>query len=209
MNSRSASFVKTIVLVPLMVLLLFTFTGRTAPPAVDSNEGVLIRTSKPYQSLVTRIEALGGTVTQQYKYVDAIAAEIPRNALSALRSDLAPGSISKDLIVPAPKSVDTTAGRGLAQSGDETQITAEDVQSIAIDDGSGSINPNAYLINNSIMNVTPLLAGGTTGAASPLNFPKRPADGESAFQARVMRMPSDCAPHFHAPKLVSTAGKDH
>jgi hypothetical protein len=57
---------------------LFTSTGRTAPSSSDPEEKVLIRTSKPYQSLVNKIETLGGKVTQQYKYVDAIAAEIPR-----------------------------------------------------------------------------------------------------------------------------------
>ena len=115
---------------------------------------------------MNRIEALGGKVTQQYKYVDAIAAEIPRSALISMRSGLAAGSISKDLIVPAPRSVDTTAARGLAQSGEENRITAEDVQPLAAvgTPGSDASNPNAYLINNSIMNVSPLLAGGTTGA---------------------------------------------
>jgi subtilisin family serine protease len=166
MTSRIALFAKMALLITLTALLLFTSSGRTAPFAADPGEKVLIRTSKPYQSLVNKIEAVGGKVTQQYKYVDAIAAEIPRNSLGAVRSELAPGAISKDLIVPSPRSVETTGGRGLAQSGEENQIIAEDVQPIA---GVGTPesdanNPNAYLINNSIMNVSPLLAGGTTGA---------------------------------------------
>jgi subtilisin family serine protease len=164
MISKKTSFNISISLIPLTILLFFTFTGQTAPSAVDLTESVLIRTSKPYQPLVTRIEAAGGRVTQQYKYVDAIAAEVPRNALNGLRSDLVPGSISKDLIVPVPKSVDTAAARGLAQTGDDSRIAADDVQPIAVDNVTGSINPNAYLINNSIMNVTPLLLAGTTGA---------------------------------------------
>src|SRR5258705_8669532 len=166
MTSRITLFAKMAVLIPLTALLLFTSSGRTAPFAADPGEKVLIRASKPYQSLVNKIEALGGKVTQQYKYVDAIAAEIPRSALNSVRSELAPGAISKDLIVPAPRSVDTTGGRGLAQSGEENHITAEDVQPLAMvgTPGSDASNPNAYLINNSIMNVSPLLAGGTTGA---------------------------------------------
>src|SRR5258705_9123243 len=166
MTSRNPLFAKFAVLIPLLGLLLFTSIGRTAPSASDPEEKVLIRASKPYRSLVNKIEALGGRVTQQYKYVDAIAAEIPRSALSDLRSDLAAGSISKDLIVPAPRSVDTSGGRVRAQRGENNQITAEDVQPLAVVGTSGfdASNPNAYLINNSIMNVTPLLAGGTTGA---------------------------------------------
>jgi len=166
MTSRNPLFAKFALLIPLLGLLLFTSIGRTAPSASDSEEKVLIRASKPYQSLVNKIETLGGKVTQQYKYVDAIAAEIPRSALNSVRSELTPGSISKDLIVPTPRSVDTSGGRGLAQSGEENQITAEYVQPLAAvgTPGSDASNPNAYLINNSIMNVSPLLAGGTTGA---------------------------------------------
>jgi subtilisin family serine protease len=164
---RRTLFVSLVVLVSAMVLLSLTFTGRTAPSAADSSERVLIRTSKPYQPLVDKIEALGGKVTQQYKYADAIAAEIPRSALRGLRSSVVPGAITKDLIVPAPESVDTTGGRtGLTRSGAENEITAEDVQPLGDIQTPGSVanDPNAYLINNSIMNVTPLLAGGTTGA---------------------------------------------
>ncbi|MGH9904236.1 MAG: S8 family serine peptidase, partial [Pyrinomonadaceae bacterium] len=121
----------------------------------------------PYQPLVTRIESLGGTVTQQFKYANGIAAQIPRTALANLQSTLPEGAISKDLDVPAPESVDTLRGRtGLAQTGEENLITAEDVQPFSDIDtpGSQEVSPNAYTINNSIMNVSPLHAAGTTGA---------------------------------------------
>lgn len=165
-KKKRTPFVFLAAFLPITVLFLSTFNGQTAPSNSNSVERVLIRTPKPYQPLVARIESLGGTVTQQFKYANGVAAEIPRSALTSLRSTLPTGAITKDLDVPAPQSVDTLRGRtGLAQTGEENQITAEDMQSLGdIPTVSPDVSPNAYLINNSIMNVSPLHAGGTTGA---------------------------------------------
>jgi subtilisin family serine protease len=162
---RSSLFVCVAVMVAVTVCLLLTSAGRTASVATSEKEKVLIRASKPYSSLVNKIRSLGGTVTQQYKYADAIAAEIPRDALGSLRNSVPAGAITKDLIVPAPQSVDTLRDRkGLTRTGDENQITAEDVQPLGDIDSPGAVRANAYTINNSIINASALHAGGTTGA---------------------------------------------
>ena len=56
-------------------------------------ESVLIETSKPYTKVVSDIQALGGRVKQQYQYVDAVAAEVPSNAMGTLRALTGPGRI--------------------------------------------------------------------------------------------------------------------
>ena len=163
-----------------VVLLTVTLMSLPGPAQADPTEKVLIRTTRPYTELVSAIEVLGGKVTYQYKYVDAIAAEIPRDSLRVIRSMVGPNAITKDLFVPAPTNVDTLRGRkGLVQTGEEEQIRYESVQVIGAGDSSrkkrgkkerayslegiAAEHPNAYLINNAINNVSGLHAGGNLG----------------------------------------------
>ena len=48
-------------------------------------ESVIIQTPKPYGKLVSGIQALGGNVKRQCKYVDGVAADIPTSAMDSLR----------------------------------------------------------------------------------------------------------------------------
>ena len=168
----------------LLFVVLLTVTLMSLPglAQADPTEKVLIRTTKPYTELVSAIEVLGGKVTYQYKHVDAIAAEISRDALRIIRGMVGPNAITKDLFVPAPTSVDTLRGRkGLVQTGEEERIRYESVQVIGSEDlprkkrGQKKKQevysleeiaveyPNAYLINNAIMNVSSLHADGILG----------------------------------------------
>jgi len=129
-------------------------------------EKVLIRTAKPYGKMVSTVEALGGRVTYQYKYVDAMAAEVPQEGLRILRRMVAANAISKDLLVPAPTSVDTTrGGEGLARTGEESKIAYESVKALTAGDlpAFAAENPGAYLVNNTIMNLDALHGGGILG----------------------------------------------
>ncbi len=165
-----------------VVLLTVTLMSLPGPAQADPTEKVLIRTTKPYTELVSAIEVLGGKVTYQYKYVDAIAAEISRDALRIIRGMVGPNAITKDLFVPAPTNVDTLRGRkGLVQTGEEERIRYESVQVIGSEDSPGKKRrqkkkqevysleeiaveyPNAYLINNTLMNISSLHAGGILG----------------------------------------------
>ena len=95
----------------------------------DHREAVLIRCSKPYTWVVSRIEALGGKVTYQYEHVDAIAAEIPLGALGFIRGMVGPNAITKDTIVPAPAPVNTLLGKErFVQGPGEEPLEAEEVQ---------------------------------------------------------------------------------
>jgi hypothetical protein len=87
----------------LVSVVLFT---AAAPAQIADREKVLIRTAKPYTNLVAAITAAGGTVAYQYKYIDAIAAEIPATELPGIRAMVAPNAISKDVILAAPAMAD-------------------------------------------------------------------------------------------------------
>jgi subtilisin family serine protease len=149
----------------LMLVLAFAATATLAQTG-DPGEKVLIRTAQPYDALVASIQSLGGRVTYQYKYMDAIAAEVPRKVLASLRDKIGVGNITKDEIIPLPTNVDTLGGRNLTPSTAVNEITADsfsaldavDIQSIA------TVNPNGYLTNLEVANVASLHASGITGA---------------------------------------------
>lgn len=138
-----------------------------AASAQGEREKVLIRAAKPYTQLVARIEALGGSVTYQYTYVNGVAAEVPRAALGAIRELVGPEAITKDLVVPAPTSVDTRRGRE-ASTTDVAEITAEaaevlDAEQLA---SLAAVNPQAYAPNNGVANVSALHSSGFLGTGS-------------------------------------------
>ena len=72
--------------------------GSTAAVA----EPVIIKCKRPCTAVVQAIESNGGVVRYRYKYVDAIAAEVARPALRAVRSLVEPGAVRKDFVVAAP-----------------------------------------------------------------------------------------------------------
>lgn len=138
-----------------------------AVPRAQTGQGgrVLIRAPKPYASLVQAIASHGGRVTHQYRYWDAIAAELPPAAVAAVSKLVGADAITKDHVVPAPASVDTLRGRA----------TPDPAAVDTVADGAAALGaaelaavagtaPQAYLLNNVIANVSPLHAMGHTGA---------------------------------------------
>jgi serine protease AprX len=133
--------------------------------AAEGRERLLIRSPKPYDQLAARIQQLGGRVDHEFRYVDAVAAEVPRDALPALTEMLGESAVTKDVVIPNPAPVDVSTGRpgysapAVAQAAFEASaaLSATDLRSFA------AAHPNAYLINNDLMGVTPLLAAGITG----------------------------------------------
>src|SRR6187401_2020016 len=95
-------------------LLAAVAIALTAPVLVASDPGehILVRTSKPYTQLAASITSFGGRVTHQFKYVDALAVEIPRSALPALRAIVGETAITKDLDVARPRPLDLAASKG-------------------------------------------------------------------------------------------------
>ena len=62
-------------------------------------ERILIETPKPYTNVVNTIIALGGQVTHEYTYANAIAAEVPQSAMQSLRLALPSGAGQEDHLV--------------------------------------------------------------------------------------------------------------
>ncbi|MBI4474716.1 MAG: S8 family serine peptidase [Acidobacteria bacterium] len=117
-------------------------------------ESVLIQSPKPYTTLVSNIQALGGKVKHQYKYVDGVAADIPSNAMEAFRVLVGSSTIEKDLIIPAP--VTTSTVRGNSKSGSAiTSAPTNNATLIPISELSG-VSEAAYSLNNLGLNVRAL-----------------------------------------------------
>jgi subtilisin family serine protease len=157
---RRRSF--TVVLVGIVLTLSVPLPAQVA----GSTEKVLIRASKPYTSLVARIQSLGGRVTYQYKYVDAIAAELPLTGLPALRDLIGTAAMTKDLEIRLPEqTVDTAAAKPLPAAAGPADVLADGVEALsgeAVSSLAGSL-PQAYSLNAGIANVAALHASNIRG----------------------------------------------
>lgn len=141
----------------------FLFAPLSQPQ--PATERVLIRARRPYTNLINAIQARGGRVTRQFRYVDAIAAEVPRNAVAAVTALAGEEAVSKDLVIPNPAPVDTLRGRNLVRRGNENALAFGSAQLLSGAEiaSLASANPNAYLLNNAIANASPLHAAGIAG----------------------------------------------
>lgn len=160
---------KRLICTTLVMLSLLLQAPASAPvQTTGATEKVLIRTVKPYNNVVARIEALGGRVKHQYKYVDAIAAEVPRGALDEIRRQVGAKMLIKDALVRMPEGADTKLSRsGLTAAGSGHEgIASEGAVGLAVTSGGGpcQTQPNATTINNSHLNLCGLHAAGKTGA---------------------------------------------
>jgi len=129
----------------------------------DPGEKILIRATRPYARLVAQIEAAGGKVTHQYKYVDAVAVEVPRSALAGVRALVGPDAVTRDEEIAAPSPVDTGRGKGyLTPAEDGLDIVSDSVEELDPADLAGA-GPAAYLTNNDVAHVSGLHAAGYAG----------------------------------------------
>ena len=136
------------------------------PDAQASREKVLVRVKKPYASAVAAIEAHGGQVTHQYKHIEAIAAEVPRTALPAIRAVVGAGAITKDQQIRIAPPIDTNAIRGgpvpfsVAQVMSQAATEELSVQALS---QLADMGPGAYQLTDGKTNVAPLHAAGYLG----------------------------------------------
>ena len=153
----------------LIALLLFIpgFIGPAHAQQGKKWQRILIETQKPYDSIVRAVEAGGGRVTQQFKYVDAIAAEVPEETVSSLNRIPGVQAIVTDVEVQRPASIDPRRAptaektQGIAiTSGSSVRrnsIRSEDMQTLA------ATQAQVYSINNAGTNIDSLHALGHTG----------------------------------------------
>jgi hypothetical protein len=130
--------------------------GSTAAVA----EPVIIKCKRPCTAVVQAIESNGGVVRFRYKYVDAIAAEVARPALTAVRSLVEPGAVRKDFVVQLPRSPRDPGGTATsteAASQSVAPLGAEGIRALA------TAAPSAYPINDVTLNLGPLFAANVFG----------------------------------------------
>ncbi|MCW5977033.1 MAG: hypothetical protein KIT09_03110 [Bryobacteraceae bacterium] len=142
--------------VPLLAVLAGVAGAQT-----EVSERVIVRTAKPYKKLVAAIQARGGVVTNQYRYVDAIAATILRASLSAIGSAPAVASVEKDLGIRVPTTVDLS-GLGPLGAAAQAEVAADSVRTLTASEIAGA-TPAAYSVNNTLMAVEPLHNAGLQG----------------------------------------------
>jgi subtilisin family serine protease len=144
-------------------LALFLVVGLTAPAYA---ERVLIRHPKPYGPVVSAIESSGGRVLYQYKHFEGLAAEVPESAMPEVRRLVGAAAVSKDLEIPAPLPNDRSrTPEGWTPQDGEAAMAFDAVEAMGLEEiaGLAEIAPDAYLINNALMNVSALHAGGFAG----------------------------------------------
>jgi len=131
----------------------------TATPALA--ERVIVKCQRPCTAAVSAVEQGGGQVTYRYRYVNAIAAEMPDAGLAELRAVVGPGAVRKDLVVAQPTvAYDRRSGKALlteAPAEAASELGAAEIARLA------AARPNAYLINNTFMDLGPVFAQGLSG----------------------------------------------
>src|SRR6185436_7690358 len=130
-------------------------------------EHILIETNGAGDRIGKAIRAQGGKVTAEFRYADALAADIPADALESIRNLVSPGSISKDVRVPGPRNITADGIRNARESHAGPVVTnrAKSGRPIVPSGLStfASTHPEAYVLNNLGTRIDRLHAQGFTG----------------------------------------------
>lgn len=122
-------------------------------------EKVIIETLQP-DATAAQVRQLGGTVSRKFKYLKAIAADVPTNGIATLRRQLGKNAITKDDVLTHPKDPGGKTSGRLDLNAAFTSLrnaTAAEMKSLAL-------KPNSYLVTNAVNRVETLHADGFTGA---------------------------------------------
>ena len=140
----------------LQLILVLVLLG----PATPRAERVIIRSAKPYYKIVQTIQKAGGQVSYQYRYINAVAADVPEQALQSIQKLLPLGSVQKDLISDLPRPARDPGGNPLIAEGQADSSESLDAAGLA---ALADFAPNAYLFNNTMMNLDAVHANGYYG----------------------------------------------
>jgi len=151
----------------VLLFLVLALTGSSYAQQIGTWQRVLIKTPKPYDSIVRAVEAGGGRVTQQFTYVDAIAAEVFEEAVPAIGRLPGVQAVIRDVEIQRPANVNPVRARSAVQaqqaavtissSDRPVAILSKDVKALAIN------SPQSYSINNAGTQIERLHALGFTG----------------------------------------------
>jgi serine protease AprX len=126
-------------------------------------EGVLIRCERPCDAAKAAVTNVGGEVTIEYRYINAIAAEVPDKGYSVLSLALPAGSVTRDPIEYLPEAATGKDGKAEALSASISADAVELLTPEAIAAGAET-SPDGWSLNNTFINVAPLFSAGYTGA---------------------------------------------
>lgn len=127
------------------ILLWVSLALLAASPAFAAD--VIIRTTKPYTAVKSKIAALGGTVTYEFRHANGLAATVPDSKVDSLKAIKGVQYYVKDLTIAAP------------QAREVVEVSSEI-------EGLGDATPipgNFYSYNSELTNVFPLQNAGFLG----------------------------------------------
>jgi len=159
---------KRIVRIAVCIFCLHVFASVALAQRNGRTESVLISVPKPYDRVVSGIQALGGRVKHQFTYVDGIAAEVPSGALQALRNLVGAKAITKDEEVQHPVGADiargkTVKGKQIGRVEREGYKTAKGISTSSLA-SFATTHAESYGINMAGVGLPSLHSRGLTGA---------------------------------------------
>jgi len=149
----------------LFVFLLasYAFPKPSGAQSTRPYQSILIETHKPYDAVVAAIQSRGGSVTKQFKYVDAIAADVPVDTLSVIRTMVGAAKVTKDEDVAIPTAMPAGPDHPLKGNLSNGPVATGDSNSwSAVQTTSGPATPVS--LNNAGTNIEKLHSLGLTGA---------------------------------------------
>jgi hypothetical protein len=152
------------------IALLFFLQGIIGPAQAQQGrkwQRVLIETRKPYDDIVRAVEVSGGRVTQQFKYIDAIAAEVGEETVPGLSKLPGVQAILEDFEVQRPATIDSSRVGTAAQAQGTAVSSGSSVRRKSIPSKDVNVlaaaQPQIYSINSAETRIENLHALGLTG----------------------------------------------
>src|SRR5262245_10651647 len=139
----------------LSLALLLLVPGSLRLQGAEGDEAVIVQCTRPCAPVIAAVAAAGGAVTQQYQNVDAIAARVPKRAISALLSVVGADAVRKDLEVAQPRPFELADVTG--------QLAVPQALDPAASAKVSATQPANYNYNLAFTNVAPLHAAGKFG----------------------------------------------
>jgi len=141
-------------------LALSVTVGLLMSPVAARADAVIVTCGGSCAAVAQAIKDHGGRITYQYRYIDAIAADLSDAALAAVRTLVEPGAVRKDVIVAAPTVArDRDGSRMVADAEAETASVMATGELVSL----STTSPGAYLINNDSLNLGALHGSGFVG----------------------------------------------
>jgi hypothetical protein len=121
----------------------------------DKQEGLIVRCARPCAAVVAAVAAAGGSVSQRYDNVDAVAVWVPASRVADLSAAFGVDAIRKDVVIQLPPPMQATAV--------DLPADVQGVLPAAVAAQTASLPAN-YNYNNSLTGAASLHAAGKVGS---------------------------------------------